>query len=328
MKNLISVIVPAYNIENYLGRCIDSILIQEYEHIEIIIVDDGSSDGTGRILDEYVQEYPLKIKGLHLKNSGVTSARFSGVKIANGDWIGFVDGDDTIEPNMYVRLIQNGIEENADISHCGYRTIVNDGEREHYFYNTGKVVLQDRNQGIYDLLSGKYIEPGLCNKLYRKRLFESILENNSMDTSVRINEDLMLNYLLFAQANRSIYEDFCPYNYMTRTTSASRSGFQAYKVLDPVKVRKWILDRVEEEFKNIAWANYLRTCGIAYYSLYGSVGQKDTLSNLKMMIENKKLWKILERKELIKLSLIVYFPYAYQLLYAIYTKWFHKKVYE
>ena len=102
----ISVIVPVYNVAADLPRCLDSILAQSYPHVEIIAVDDGSTDESGAILDAFANRYP-SIRVIHKENGGVTSARLRGIEEATGEWIGFVDGDDMIEPDMYQRLLDN-----------------------------------------------------------------------------------------------------------------------------------------------------------------------------------------------------------------------------
>ena len=153
---MISVIVPAYNIESYIARALDSILSQTYSEIEIIVIDDGSQDETGVIVDRYADENPGKVIALHVPNGGVTKARLTGVRYASGDWIGFVDGDDKIEPDMYERLLSNAERYHAQISHCGYQMCFSDG-RVHYFHNTGCIVLQDKEKGLKDLLDGLII---------------------------------------------------------------------------------------------------------------------------------------------------------------------------
>ena len=100
MKNLISIIIPAYNIENYIAKCLDSLLNQTYRNLEIIVVDDGSSDNTGKVIDDYLSKYD-NIKVIHKKNAGVSAARNSGIEVASGDYIGFVDGDDTVDEEMF-----------------------------------------------------------------------------------------------------------------------------------------------------------------------------------------------------------------------------------
>ena len=118
MNELISVIVPVYNIAEDLPNCLDSILAQTYPNVEIVAVDDGSSDQSGEILDRYAETYP-NIRVIHKENGGVTSARLRGVREAEGEWIGFVDGDDVIETDMYERLKNNAVKYDAQISHCG-----------------------------------------------------------------------------------------------------------------------------------------------------------------------------------------------------------------
>lgn len=325
----ISVVVPAYNLEQELPRCLDSILQQTYPNIEIVLVDDGSTDSTGQIADSYCEKYPGKIQVIHLKNGGVTHARLTGIQQASGEWIGFVDGDDVIEPDMYQRLMNNAIRYQADISHCGYQTIVNDGERIHYFYNTGRIVCQDNPTGLKDLLEGSFIEPGLWNKLYHKTLVYSLFHNAEKLQGLRINEDLMMNYYLFKEANLSIYEDFCSYHYLSRATSATRSGFAAYKVLDPVRVRKMILDDVEPELRGIAVSQYLRACMGAYASL-----RKDTNYNeecvefRRELINNREKTASWRRNDRIKLKLLLNVPPIYDAVLWVYGRFFQKKVYE
>ena len=124
-EKLVSVIIPAYNIEDYIGRCLDSIISQTYKNLEIIVVDDGSRDHTGEILDNYAKK-DRRIKVIHKENGGVSSARNKGIEAAEGDYIGFIDGDDLIESEMYKTLVDLLEEENADIAHCGYQMVFPD----------------------------------------------------------------------------------------------------------------------------------------------------------------------------------------------------------
>ena len=150
MNTKISVIVPAYNIENYLARTLDSILAQTYTNIEIVVVNDGSKDGTAAIIDRYAVR-DSRVKAIHKENGGVTSARLRGVAEATGEWIGFVDGDDDIAPDMYAKLMENAMAYGADISHCGYQMVFPSGKID-YYYNTGRIVEQDNTKGLWDLI--------------------------------------------------------------------------------------------------------------------------------------------------------------------------------
>ena len=229
----ISIIVPAYNIEAYLPRCLDSLLAQEYADLEIIVVNDGSKDGTGAVMDAYAAK-DSRVKAIHKENGGVTSARLRGVAEATGEWIGFCDGDDFVEPDMYARLMANAVEHNAVISHCGYKMMFPSGKID-YYYNTGKLTVQSGKQGCTDLLEGHFVEPGLVNKLYRRELFEGLTD--WLDASIRINEDLLMNFYLFRQAQMAVFEDFCPYHYILRKGSAAVSKLNEHKLADPIKVQ-------------------------------------------------------------------------------------------
>ena len=249
---LISIIIPAYNIENYIAKCLDSLLNQTYKNIEIIVVDDGSSDNTGKVIDDYSSKYD-NIKVIHKKNAGVSSARNSGIEVASGDYIGFVDGDDTVDENMFEILIKNAIKYDADISHCGYKMVF--PSRIDYYHNTGTLVEQNNEIGLKDLLTGNRVEPGLWNKIYKKELFKDI----KIDESIKINEDLLINYYLFKKAEKSIFYDKCFYNYTLRKGSAATSTVNINKIIDPIKVRKEILEDLKKNFDlyDIAYEKYI-----------------------------------------------------------------------
>lgn len=241
MDTLISVIIPAYNIEAYIAKTLDSVLAQTHEHLEIIVVNDGSKDGTGGVLDAYAAR-DCRIKVIHKENGGVSSARLRGVAEAAGAWIGFVDGDDYVEPQMYARLLENARKHHAQISHCGYQMVFPSGKTD-YYYNTGKIIPQPGEQGCTDLLRGHQVEPGLWNKLYRRELFEGL--EKWLDTSIRINEDLLMNFYLFRKAKMAVFEDVCPYHYVLRKGSAATSRVNAHKLQDPLKVRHLLLKETE-----------------------------------------------------------------------------------
>ena len=171
MNDLISVVVPAYNIEKYIERCIKSILSQTYSNLEIIIVDDGSTDNTASIIDQYALK-DTRIIPIHKKNGGVSSARTEGINRASGDWIGFVDGDDVIEENMYEVLINNAKKYDADISHCGYQMIFPDGHID-YYYNTKCIEVQDNTKALEELLSEERLNQDYGTN-YLKNLYLTI----------------------------------------------------------------------------------------------------------------------------------------------------------
>ena len=252
---MISVIVPVYKVEAYLDKCVQSIVDQTYENLEIVVVNDGSRDNTADVIDSYAAR-DSRIKAIHKENGGVTSARLRGVAEATGTYIGFVDGDDFIEPQMYARLLENLQANGADISHCGYQMVF--PSRVDYYYNTGRLVLQDGAQGCTDLLDGRFVEPALVNKLFRRELFSGLAE--WMDKSIRINEDLLMNFYLFRQADMAVFEDFCPYHYILRKGSAAVSKLNEHKLADPIKVQHIM----EKETQNEQEWNHIIQGRLAY----------------------------------------------------------------
>lgn len=246
----ISVIVPVYNIENYLERCLDSILSQTYTNLEVVVVDDGSKDKSLKVAQS-VSERDSRVKVVSKVNEGVTKARLTGVSKATGDWIGFVDGDDFVDPDMFETLLSNAKNYGADISHCGYKMVF--PSRIDYYYNTGKLVEQDNFKGIKDLLDGRFIEPCMCNKLYKKSIFDEMLRVEKIDYSIKNTEDLLINFYLFKQSQKSVYVDKCFYHYILRKGSAATSSINENKLKDPLKVLKIIKDdcKGREELLNI-----------------------------------------------------------------------------
>ncbi len=328
MDERISVIIPVYNAAPYLQTCLDSVLGQTFQNIEIVIVDDGSTDRSGELADSYAERHPDRIKLLRQENQGVTAARINGIKAAVGNWIGFVDADDEIEPDMYERLLKNALKYDADISHCGHQTIVNGGERIHYFYNTGRLAVQDRETALKELLIGEF-EPSLCTKLFRRKLIAATVTDRVLDPSIIIHEDILMNYYLFSLAEKSVYEDICLYHYMARPESATRSCFRIEKALDPVRVSKTILETCEQGLTDIAWHNYLLCCLNAYISIRSHREYNKQANELKIiLINNQKKCFLLTRNERIKRFGILWFPNLFMFFYRFYTRFIQKKQYE
>lgn len=325
---MISVIVPAFNVESEIANTLNSILKQTYSEIEIIVIDDGSTDKTGRIIDTYASRYK-QIIAVHTQNQGVTAARLIGIKRAAGEWIGFIDADDEIESDMYELLLKNAELYNADISHCGYQMVFPDG-RISYFHNTGCLMQQDKIAGLKDLLDGSLIEPSLCNKLFRKTLFCGLL-HNQIDKSIKINEDLLMNYILFSEANTAIFQDVCKYHYLVRNTSASRKSLNQYKIFDPIRVKQIILDMNINNMTEATMKAYIKTCINVYNSLVlDKTGQfiKEQKEIRKLIQEHKKWVSFLNGKQHFLASFILFCPIVYKPIYRLYAKYLLKNLYE
>lgn len=229
MNEKISIIIPAYNASKYITRTLDSVCNQTYKNLEIIVVDDGSSDNTLEICKKQ-SEKDNRIKVYHKDNEGVTLARDMGISMATGELIGFIDADDTIDPKMYECLYNNLVKYDADISHCGYKTIKENGE-ENLFYGTGKLIIQSNTDGIIDLIKGEIVEPSLCIKLFRKELFDNL----DYDKTMRINEDYVMNLLLFKKSRKSVFVDEPYYHYYQNENSGSSKTTKEYFYRDILK---------------------------------------------------------------------------------------------
>lgn len=257
----ISVVVPSFNNAPWLPQCLESLLAQTYENLEIIVVDDGSTDDTPAVLEAFSRK-DSKILALRQENSGVTAARLRGIASATGDWIGFCDGDDVVEPSFYAHLYENAQQYHADISHCGYKELHPDGTEQPHG-GSGSFRVQDRRTGLTDLLEERIVEPGLCVKLFRRSLFAGL--SAWMDLSIRNNEDMLMNYYLFSRGERAVFQDVCLYSYRVRPGSASRARLNAHKIYDPIRVRQRILDECEPEMKDTARQALLR-CQLYVYA--------------------------------------------------------------
>ena len=239
----ISIIVPAYNVQDLLERCINSLIQQEYTDFEIVIIDDGSTDRTGSIAD-YYKQLDNRVIVLHQENKGLIEVRNTGIKVASGEFIGFVDGDDSVSADMFKRLIENAIKYKADISICGIRYLFETGEPIDH-WGTGETSILNRDEALKELIIGQRIEPSLCNKVYRKEL----LVNSCIDNKIVNNEDLIRNFVVFNRAERVAFEDFCGYMYYRRRESMSNN-------LDKVKIAEDIIAAQEVLIKNCEKSTY------------------------------------------------------------------------
>lgn len=191
-KELVSVIVPVYKVEEYLKECVDSIINQTYKNIEIILIDDGSPDNCGKICDEYVKK-DSRIKVIHKENGGLSSARNAGLDVAKGEYIAFVDSDDWLMPTYVYDMLKIAMKYNKEIVQCGHAKNVDDLYLKKELSKDKELSFFEKNEAIYNLNvknHGEYIV--VWNKLYRKELFENIRFPVN-----RINEDTFVTYKLF-----------------------------------------------------------------------------------------------------------------------------------
>ena len=288
----VSIIIPVYNIAPYLERCLESVKCQTYKDLQIIIIDDGSTDQTGLIADSFAEK-DKRFHVIHKENRGVSAARKTGLEQAVGEYTGFVDGDDYIEPEMYEKLVGLAVEYDADIAHCGYQMVFPD--RVDLYHGTKQLKVQDTYTGVKDLLEGTLIEPGLVNKIYRHKLLEDVEYNEN----IVINEDLLLNYFLFHRSEKAVFTDVPYYHYMVRKNSASTSDWNEHKIKDPVYVLETMYEREnEKELKKIIINRYIYQ--MVRLIIFQSDKGKTELQKYQMEFEQKlkKVLKQTSKKEI------------------------------
>lgn len=234
---LITVIVPVFNVEAYLEKCIRSILSQNYRKLEIILVDDGSSDLCGEFCDRYLKR-DSRIQVVHKKNGGLSSARNAGLEVTSGDYVGFVDSDDYIEPEMYETLLE-GIEKNkSDIAICGYNRV--DGEGNVISSVTYSDAALSRNQAFEMLCQGNVYFAIVCNKLFRSEVV-----GNKRFMMGKIHEDEFIIHHLYGEAGLITTVSQALYNYLYRPSSIMGMERKSLKEFDGV----------EADLDRVAWMN-------------------------------------------------------------------------
>lgn len=245
----ITIIVPVYNVEKYIEKCIDSILAQSFVNFELILIDDGSTDSSNKICDEYLKK-DSRVIVVHKENGGLSSARNVGLAMAKGEYIAFVDSDDYIEKDMYKILIENIEKTNSDISICSI-----------YLQYDNKTIIQGksdnsleiltREQALFETCIGKKFKEFAVNKLYKRELFKTIRFPEG-----RIFEDAYVFYKLVDKSNRISLINTPLYYYLQREDSISKGEFKEKK-LDLIDANKEILNFIKKEYPKLTEsANY------------------------------------------------------------------------
>lgn len=250
----ISVIIPIYNVEKYLDRCMESILNQTFKDLEIIMVDDGSPDGCPAMCDEYAKR-DNRIKVIHKKNAGLGMARNSGLDIATGDYIAFCDSDDFLSKNMYEILYTEAIKNNCDAVYSGFNYINTDGRRT-VFVENEKTVFWDTPQKIREfylglIASSPYVketrkyEMSVWRSVYKRDVIE---QNHVRFMSERecASEDIVFDIDLLPHAKKIEHVPYAFYNYCRNTTSLTQT-FHIEKFNKTVNLHKILSDRLDND---------------------------------------------------------------------------------
>jgi len=313
----ISVIVPIYNVQDYVDACVESIRKQTYKNLEIILVDDGSTDASGEICDKYA-ELDNRIKVIHKENGGLSDARNAALDICTGDYIGFVDGDDTIDEDMYELLYRNAVSHDADISMCKERLVC--GEQVFRQYNEHAV---HKYQGFADCIKELYLGAGLsisvCVKLYKRYLFENVrfLKGKTIEDGYIVCD-------LLRKDTRMVVQYISKYNYMQRNGSITHKKLYANSMLDLVDAYEHNHKKMVCYSENLTEVSYYRLLWAYRETLYRIMSTADfydhekEIKDIQHKIKNKLkvCWQneFMSRKQKIATILSFCSPGVYKMI--------------
>lgn len=244
---MISVIIPVYNVKPYLDECVQSVIKQTYHDYEVILVDDGSTDGSGKICDDYAKSHS-KIKVIHKSNGGLSDARNYGIKASSGEYITFLDSDDYILPDTLKYLSQLMDETNSDLVTCQtFRVNEDNGEiySKYKSINLATIIIDGTENCMHNFLSGRIIDTIACAKLYKRSYFNDI----SFPVG-KFHEDVFTTYKLIAKCKKIAIGAKAFYAYRIRKSSITQSTFSP-KHLDAIEGTLQRLAFVENKFPTL-----------------------------------------------------------------------------
>lgn len=315
---IISVIVPVYKVEPYIDRCIDSIVNQTYRNLEIILVDDGSPDRCPEICESWAEK-DSRIKVIHKENGGLSAARNCGIECCHGDYIGFVDSDDWIEPDMYEKLYNTIVKYNVPLAMGGrfdiYENCLTDKKRT--TYGNEKVI--SAQQLLPKMLLGDGCDSVAWDKLYHKSLWKEIRFPDG-----EIFEDIAIMYKLIIKANKIAICDDPLYNYYHRSGSITESSFNPAYLAYPKHTRKMLeeIAVMHPDLERYAIYSHIRALRTVLFKL--SFAEKSIFekykdvyySHMRELRSCKHFWK--KNKEWYTLkSRLVLFIYTHPPLYFL-----------
>lgn len=253
---LISIIVPVYNVENYLEKCVASIIQQTFSDFELILVDDGSTDSSG-MLCEQLKEQDSRIIVIHKENGGLSSARNAGIDIAKGSYLGFVDSDDFISTDMYEELLQAIEEYDADLSICNLINCYGKIPDIQHIRTETEVLTQ--KEAFYEMFAAKKTSVWAVNKLYKRELFYSLRYREGI-----IAEDAYIIFDILLQCKKIVLTHKGQYFYIHRANSITTT---LYREIDQWVIKAWqknykIAKEIYPEFERmgrmrIIWAHFV-----------------------------------------------------------------------
>lgn len=284
---MLSIIVPAYNVEKYISECVKSIINQSYKNFELIIVNDGSTDNTLQILRKY-EALDHRLIILNQNNQGQSSARNRALNLAKGKYIGFIDSDDWIEPEMYENMVRIAEQTNADMIVCDMSSDYEDGTIDYYNGRGEKNKIDsfaeynNSTETIKYLLTDR-LSVSPCNKIYRRKMIE---ENKLRYPLGLWNEDMEMAVKYYFHSKKIVKVDGYYYHYRQRNLSTTKT--YDYRIFDMFKVMDNIYSFLQEKKLNILYVNEYRY----YYLYFGVILTFYRALNMENEMKNNALIKI------------------------------------
>ena len=288
-KDLVSILIPAYNVEDYIEDCLKSVIKQSYENTEIIIINDGSTDRTLDICKKY-RTKDKRIVIINKKNGGVSEARNVAQSKCNGNYIAFVDADDVIDSGYVGRLMDAIVDNNADIACCGYKKFKNiSATTKKNRYYSHQIKIFNNIEALESLLYQKELDTSLWDKIIKKSCFRGIKFND-----VKIFEDLDVMYKIFGNSKKIVYVDDELYYYRIRPESLTNKKISEdnLKVLDIVLNMK---KNIVKKYPSLEGACNSRLLAVYFYFIRKN-NKKDDLYK-ECVAKIKELRKIVEKDE-------------------------------
>ena len=269
MKERISVVVPVYNVEKYLEKCVNSIVNQTYKNLEIILVDDGATDNSGKLCDE-LAKIDNRIKVYHKENGGLSDARNYGVERATGDYIGFVDSDDYIDAEMYEKLYEAIKKENADVAECNLKIIY--PNRVELYTNEKYFKVCTKQEYLEEYLKIEKVFGSVWTKLIKSDIAKKLVFPKG-----KLYEDTYYAYDLINVANSFVLIDSPSYNYLMRENSITNAKFNL-RIFDLIEIVEKFHKMTYENYPSLKEAADCRKM-YAYFSVLNSILLEDEFKN-------------------------------------------------
>ena len=259
-EELISVVIPVYNVENYLEKCIQSVIDQTYSNLEIILVNDGSTDKSGEICDKY-SEIDERIIVIHKKNGGLSDARNTGIDRATGKYIGFVDSDDYIDKEMYSIMYNNIILNDASVSIVNRYYTFPDGKKVLRYKIDKQIKIMNNIEAIEEMNNFSTFDMAAWDKLYEIKLFDDIRFPVG-----KLSEDFYIMYLIFEKCKKVVFDSRPLYYYFQRDNSITRNKKVNFDFIEAAKQQMNYIGNKYPQLENCVKSAYLSANLTAYNS--------------------------------------------------------------